>query len=1181
MMKCINLTIILNLIVLLGFSQSQEKPTTSFDEIAIDARLMNSGYSKSTSGKDFAYQSVIGGNTKCLIARANDTIEWEAKAVTKNNGFYEFLWLAAIDVAVPAPQFTLKVNGQSMFTFKQDIKTSWSIDGADGSRLTFYVQKLDMHEDAHGYMYLKVPENLITSDVVSLSIEGDKSGSHSWFMTFKETTIPTDIYGKAVKEMKGEVSFVSDATKVKAQLALSKSYTEKKAHLIVKGQTFDIASEKFPFEGTIELPFSSRTLAGETYQIVASNSTLIAEGQFGQNDEYASVRPNENTYITYQNQLKGDTFTSEFTIKYAPKMVENVVKVSQLNMTEGTVALMNSSHQDIAWMDTPEKCIVERDTMLITPIINDALKLDEYSFDIEDALMIQEYIDRHPESKEKIVQLLNEEKISVGASYTQPYEEMYSGESLSRQFIHGKKYLAELLDGYNADTYWNMDVPGRTLQMPQIMAKSGVNKLVISRQEKGIFKWEAPNGDDIIVFSLDHYSLDFLGLNQTLEIATNHVAEKSLEWTKDYNSKDRSKAIIPILSDWDMSPAKDYTAITTFWNQIKFIEQPGVNRKACVLPKIKLMTTDKFVDLIYENSENLKTIKGERPNLWVYIHGPSHQKAVLLSRTADKRLVGAEKLSAFHQLIDASSVNYPQKELYQAWENKIYPDHGWGGKNGDITDAVFKEKYNNALHVADAIYTDQAKQIAGHINFKKKGVPMVIFNHLNWNYDNIIEKEVSFNENEIKHFSMIDADGKPVKSQLTEVERYNNGYLKSAKVHFIGQVPALGYTSYYVVEGTENHANADADIKKIETDYYSISLGNGGIESLIKKSNDEELIDNTNFLGGEVFFLTSEGNGAGEFVKVQHPTLEDFEQLKDKNINWTISNKGDIFTDYSFRQKLGDGVVEETIRVYQSLEKIDFAIDVKNWEGTMYREYRVAFPVNNSMKTVEYQVPYGVLEVGKDEAAGAAGGSAQGSYTTPNKDIHPRGIENWIAAKSDNSSLVVTSSVAAADYYDVLDKEKITLQPILFASRHSCHWEGNPYPQTGNHAFKFSLSTGDADRITDNQNGIENAEQLEVVFRPQTLRKPSLKATQQFISMDNENIVVTAIKKAEDSDALIIRFYNVSDQEETVNIDFQQTIKSAFTTTILEEDMDTLEVDKNKVKVNTEAFGITTLKVNF
>ena len=142
----------------------------------------------------------------------------------------------------------------------------------------------------------------------------------------------------------------------------------------------------------------------------------------------------------------------------------------------------------------------------------------------------------------------------------------------------------------------------------------------------------------------------------------------------------------------------------------------------------------------------------------------------------------------------------------------------------------------------------------------------------------------------------------------------------------------------------------------------------------------------------------------------------------------------------------------------------------------------MALPLSDELKQVAYEEPYGIVKVGIDEFEGAAGGSATGSYNTPNKDLHPRGIANWVGAASENQSVILSSSVAVVDYLDVKDLSKVNLQPILFASRTSCHWDGNSYPQTGDHYFNFSLTTSTGDWVKDNRKGIEANEPLLVTI---------------------------------------------------------------------------------------------------
>ena len=173
---------------------------------------------------------------------------------------------------------------------------------------------------------------------------------------------------------------------------------------------------------------------------------------------------------------------------------ESILELSRSVLKNGEILLMNSSHQDLAWMDFLEKCIIERDTMLMTPLLKAASKDPGYRFDIEDVLMIKEYIGRHPEAKALISEMLKDGRLSLGSTYQMPYEEMYSGESLVRQFYLGARWVKKNLDGYFPDSYWNPDVPGRTMQMAQIMAKSGTKNLFMSRHEKGVYKWYSPDG---------------------------------------------------------------------------------------------------------------------------------------------------------------------------------------------------------------------------------------------------------------------------------------------------------------------------------------------------------------------------------------------------------------------------------------------------------------------------------------------------------------------------------------------------------------------------------------------------------------------------------------------------------------------------------------------------------------
>ncbi len=189
------------------------------------------------------------------------------------------------------------------------------------------------------------------------------------------------------------------------------------------------------------------------------------------------------------------------------------------------------------------------------------------------------------------------------------------------------------------------------------------------------------------------------------------------------------------------------------------------------------------------------------------------------------------------------------------------------------------------------------------------------------------------------------------------------------------------------------------------------------LSSVYDKKLGKELINNKSFNAGEVFTLHSEGTGAGEFADIQQPDMKNFDREANYSSNWKLSESGEVYTCFENRQPIRNAVVEQKIFIYKNIKRIDFVINLLNYEGVLYREFRMALPLNMKNGQVSYEVPFGVVNVGKDEIKGSAGER----YKSICKDIHPRSIENWIGADDNEFGVTLTSSVAVADYIDPTD----------------------------------------------------------------------------------------------------------------------------------------------------------------
>ncbi|HBE42727.1 MAG TPA: alpha-mannosidase, partial [Bacteroidales bacterium] len=641
-------------------------------------------------------------------------------------------------------------------------------------------------------------------------------------------------------------------------------------------------------------------------------------------------------------------------------------KVSESVCSKGEIILSVTTHQDMGWIDEVEKCIIMRDTLWMTPYL-ERLRYDpEFCMDIEQVSIIVEYLNRHPDKKEEIQKGLDEGRILVGATFTQPYEDMYSGESLIRQFYLGKKWLKQNFNGFNSDTYFNADVPGRTLQMAQILARAGVSNMLATRHEKGLFDWYSPDGSKVTMYSSGHY-IDFYNiLKKKNEEALAGMAREVLFWGNYYDTNSE-KIVIPAHLNyefiWDQEPVRNCDPFISLWNSVRVVENQNGERLAVKLPPFRYGNLNDCMNIMRANASTVEKIEGERPSLWLYIHGPSHHYAITASRNADILLPDAEKFSAIDAMLGGNFRQYDQDRFNEAWQAKIYPDHGWGGKGGESTDAIFLARFEKSLSDARSIANQALISIASKIKAnRKKGIPVVVFNSLSWKRDDPVTFNIGFDPGQAFDITLVDADGKNIPVQLTDIERYSDKSLKNTNATFIAKgIPPIGYKTFYVVPG-----NTVPDVKKpgnnnYETLFYKIVLGKGGVKSIFDKELNIELLNCKNIFVGDIFTMKSVGNGAAEFADIQQPEMEGFDKVSNHSPGWEIEETGPVFTSFKMRQPIRNAVAETHLIIYNNLKKIDFKTALLNWEGVLYREYRFAMPLNMKNGKVAYEVPFGVL----------------------------------------------------------------------------------------------------------------------------------------------------------------------------------------------------------------------------
>ena len=86
-------------------------------------------------------------------------------------------------------------------------------------------------------------------------------------------------------------------------------------------------------------------------------------------------------------------------------------------------------------------------------------------------------------------------------------------------------------------------------------------------------------------------------------------------------------------------------------------------------------------------------------------------------------------------------------------------------------------------------------------------------------------------------------------------------------------------------------------------------------------------------------------------------------------------------------------------------------------------------------------------------------------------------------------------------------------------------------------------------------------------------------ASHCFIQVDNPALIIDSVKKAEESDALIVRLYEARGTRGAARLSTSLPLRSAALTNLLEDEIGALRCDDKRVELNFKPFEIITVKM--
>lgn len=848
-------------------------------------------------------------------------------------------------------------------------------------------------------------------------------------------------------------------------------------------------------------------------------------------------------------------------------------------MATAKVDMAGNAHIDAAWLWPRSETIdVVRRTFTTALQLMD--EYPGYTFSQSAAQYSEWMADKYPALNKQIAERIKEGRWEiVGGMWVEPDLNMPGGESLVRQLLVGQRTFQKLY-GVTARIGWNPDSFGYNWQLPQIYKRAGLDYFVTQKMHWNdtnqlpfrLFWWESPDGSKVLTyFPTDYEHHDLRPTRLGAEFADNERKNPGIDESLElYGIGDHgggpTRAILDEGEHWMTLGKQPDTAVPTM--RFSTAQQYFNNVQGHLNPQSPVWNYDsiaKGYTAPAAGAGGTFGIPTWDDELYLEYH-----RGVFTTQAAQKRnmrrseaaTLDTEKLASLAWL---AGQPYPDAQLTTNWEKITFNQfHDLAAGSGI---AVI---YRDAQKDFDQVYdTDQLMdQAALHtlddaIDTTGQGVPVVVRNSMAWPRSELVTLSVEL-PSAANAITLTDAKGNSIPAQITDHVAGTNQYDVLADVH---DVPALGYTVLHAASATHLSTPADVDGLQLVEDASSFTLSNKHLTLVVDKANG---------------CITSLKDAAGHEYLAPHSCGNQLQTYVDKPKQYDAWNIDPGTYDAPMApidtvSKIGvsvDGSLRKTIRIDRSWQSSHFTqyltldadtdfVRVDNdvdWHET-HVLLKAAFPLAHTAPKATFEIPYGAIE----------------RPTTRNNSWQKAQFEvpalRW-ADLGDATQGVSILNDSKYGYDAVGNLLRLTLlrspvSPDPDADRGPQHFSYAIYPHAGTWKQAETLRRGYEfnQPLTSEQTFVHTGE---------------MPATHSFAAVDEPNVVLSAIKKAEDVNALIVRVYEAKGSGTTVHLHLPAGARYAVETNLMETplpDAEHLPVSGDAVTFAIQPWQIRTFEV--
>lgn len=766
-------------------------------------------------------------------------------------------------------------------------------------------------------------------------------------------------------------------------------------------------------------------------------------------------------------------------------------------MERNTYYLVGNAHLDPMWQWRWQEGSMEAKATIRSAL--DRMKeFPNFRFVCSSASVYQWIEEFSPSMLEEIKMRIQEKRfIIVGGWHVQPDCNLPSGEAFARQGLYAQRYFQDTF-GATATVGYCVDSFGHCATLPMILKKSGMNAYIFMRpspaekdMDSDVFEWTAPDGSSVLTYRiLDPYCANFNNAEE-LESRIAYLEEKT-------------KTKLPVLPLF--YGVGNHGGGPTI-HHLELLQAYSKDHKDKNLIYSDLQD---FFDSVRGCGQPIPTYNGDLQHhaSGCYATEPRIKKAI---RRAECDLIAAESYS----VLTASLCGRPYKNeiLRKAWLGVCF-SHFHDSMDGccireahdDTVDILGFAKYTAALEENNAL-----QSLSWQIDTRNRtlGQPVVVFNPHSFEVTQSVQVNNAFH-------AVCDASGASVPCQ-TVLSSSHECYGRPDTL-FIATVPALGYRVYYLSSESEaptynsstqarpqehlpdaNHLQGPV----LENEFYRIQFEgySGYITSFIEKQTQEELI----CAKAAVPIVIDE---------YYHDTWShaknffDNELARFSDATATVLESGPVRSTVKVVSRYNDSVLTQ----YFSLESGSKQLQVRakiDWHEK-HKLLKLAWPMNVDNPEAYYEIPFGVMQ-------------------RPCDGEEEPGI-NWTAVKGTNRGFVLlnnntySSSVKGSTLYQTV------LRSPIFGDHGRDRTSESEHMAQGITEFRYAIQpvdSGWSDVIKAGKALNKGLTHILDTWHDGQLPNDTLSG----LTVDAENVVVSAIKRSEDNTGMIVRLYETDGKQ--------------------------------------------------